>query len=318
VLDILYASLPEPHVSAASFLSCAAAENCDGADRISTLPDEVLVRVVSRLPAKDGARTSVLSSRWARLWRSAPLVLADTHLLPRRGAVSAAVLRTHPGPFPFVSLTCGFMEAVDADRAKLARWFMHLATKRVDELVLVNRPFPLPGLRLPSALFSCPSLRRLLLGAWEFPDTAVLPRGASFPNLLELSLGCVVMKDRDLDFVLAASPVLEFLTLLGSQDRLTARLASHSLRCAHFFVSDVTEVALSDAPCLQRLIFWNPLSIRCGGRKTETRIKILHAPQLSMLGYLEPGAHVLEIGNTIVKVFAFHSTTSIACAAVRK
>jgi hypothetical protein len=42
-----------------------------------------------------------------------------------------------------------------------------------------------------------------------------LPRGASFPNLLELSLGYVVMKDRDLDFVLAASPVLEFLTLLG-------------------------------------------------------------------------------------------------------
>jgi hypothetical protein len=149
-------------------------------------------------------------------------VLADTHLLPRCGDVSAAILRAHPGPFPFVSLTYGFMEAIDVDRTKLTRWFVHLATKRVDELVLVNRPFPLRGLRLPSAFFSCPSLRRLLLGSWEFPDTAVLPHGVSFPNLLELRLDCVVMKDCDLDFVLAASPVLEFPTLLGSQDRLTA------------------------------------------------------------------------------------------------
>jgi hypothetical protein len=42
----------------------------------------------------------------------------------------------------------------------------------------------------------------------------LLPCGASFPDLLELSLGYVVMKDRNLDFMLAASPVLEFLTLL--------------------------------------------------------------------------------------------------------
>jgi hypothetical protein len=75
VLHILYASLLEPHVSAASFLSCTtAAENCGKADRISTLL-EVLICVVSRLPAKDGACTAVLSSHWARLWRSTPLVL---------------------------------------------------------------------------------------------------------------------------------------------------------------------------------------------------------------------------------------------------
>jgi hypothetical protein len=49
VLHILYASLPEPHVSASSFLSyvIAAVENYDGVDHISTLPDEVLIRVIS-------------------------------------------------------------------------------------------------------------------------------------------------------------------------------------------------------------------------------------------------------------------------------
>lgn len=32
------------------------------------------------------------------------------------------------------------------------------------------------------------------------------------------------------------------------------------------------------------------------------RVKIGHAPQLNMLGYLEPGVHLLEIGNSIIKV----------------
>ncbi|CAD6251620.1 unnamed protein product [Miscanthus lutarioriparius] len=118
VLGFIYAYLPKPPVSAAPILSCAAAAEEDGGiDRISGLPDDLLRRIHVRLPAKDGARTAVLSTRWRGLWLSAPLVLAGTHFLPRGGAegrpprpgavtravrraVSAA-LRSHPGPFPF-------------------------------------------------------------------------------------------------------------------------------------------------------------------------------------------------------------------------
>ncbi|KAL6888724.1 hypothetical protein ACP4OV_009750 [Aristida adscensionis] len=318
LLCFLYASLPwPPAVSAAASLSCAAAASDEGVDRISGLPDDLLRRIVSRLPAKDGARTTALSSRWRRVWRSAPLVLVDAHLLPgggaggrpaRRGAASAAArdavsaaLRSHPGPFPFASLTCGFIGDADADRAVLARWFHHLATKGVDELVLVNRPLPLPGLRLPAALFSCAFLRRLYLGAWVFPDTAGLPRGAAFPNLRELVLGAVVMEYRDLQFVLAASPVLESLAVVGNLQPLRARLASRSLRSAQFVLCYIEEVAVVDAPSLDRLFFWRNESQRRRGTNQGTRIKIARAPQLHMLGYLEPGVHVLEIGDTVIK-----------------
>jgi hypothetical protein len=311
VLNFIYGFLPKPSVSVAATLSCAAAEEGDGVDRISGLPDDLLRRVVACLPAKDGARTAVLSTRWRGLWCSAPLVLVDTHFLPRGGAegrppspgvVSRAVRRAvsdalgaHPGPFPFVSLSCQFMGAIDADRAVLARWFQLLATKGVEELAFVNRPSPLVDLRIPAALFNCASLRRLYLGAWRFVETANLPHGASFPSLQELVLGAVTLEDRDLDFLLSASPVLEILAFIGSVKDLRARLSSHSVRCAQFCLCLVEEVSVVDAPCLERLFIW-----RCPS--SSVRVKIGHAPQLRMLGYLEPGVHVLEIGNTVIKV----------------
>jgi hypothetical protein len=316
VLGFLYAYIPKPPVSTAAALSgAAAAEEGEGIDRISGLPDILLRRILSRLPAKDGARTAALSTRWRGLWRSAPLVLVDTQFVPRGGtkgrpprpgpgpashavrrAVDAA-LRAHPGPFPFVSLSCGFMKAVDRDRDVLARWFHHLATKGVDELVFVNRPWPFEKLRLPAALFSCASLRRLYLGAWRFVDTSTLPRGASFPRLQELVLGAVALEDSDLDFLLATSPVLEILAIVGSVHKLNARLASKSLRCAQFCLATHEEVAILDAPSLERLFFWWCLHPHRGGR-----IRIGCAPRLSMLGYLQPGVHALEIGNTVIKV----------------
>ncbi|CAM0946451.1 unnamed protein product [Alopecurus aequalis] len=281
VLNFLYGYLPQPPVSTAASLCSAAAVG--SADRVSRLPDDLLRRVVSLLPAKDGARTTVLSSRWRHLWRSTPLVLVDTHLLPggdadcrpgRAGAASRAVtdavsaaLEAHPGPFPFASLTCNFM--VHADRHLLAR--------------------------------CCASLRRLFLGAWVFPDTATVPRDAAFPNLRELVLGCVIMEDKHLEFVLAVSPVLETLAVVGSWTPLHARLASHSLRCAQFCLSILEEVAVVDAPSLERLFLWKNWGERGRVSRLSTIVKIGHAPKLLILGYLELGLHTLQIGNTIIK-----------------
>uniref|UniRef100_A0ACD5V8K4 Uncharacterized protein n=1 Tax=Avena sativa TaxID=4498 RepID=A0ACD5V8K4_AVESA len=313
VLNFFYAYLPQAPVSTAASLCCAAAT--DSADRVSRLPDDLLRHVVSFLPAKDGARTTVLSSRWRHLWRSAPLILVDTHLLPggdserrpaRAGKASRAVtnavsaaLEAHPGPFPFASLTCSFM--VDADYGLLARWFQLLATKGVHELVFVNRPSPLPDLHLPSAIFSCASLRRLCIGAWVLPDTAALRRRAAFPNLRELLLGCVIMEDKDLEFVLTVSPVLEILTVTGSLNPLRARLTNHSLRCVQFSLSIMKEIAVVDTPNLERLLLWKNWNERHGLSNIITTVEIGHVPKLRVPGYLEPGVHLLQIGNTIIK-----------------
>ncbi|TVU34401.1 hypothetical protein EJB05_16233, partial [Eragrostis curvula] len=317
--------LPNPPVSANAFLSADFSSPSGGdvaVDRVSALPDDLLRDVVSRLPAKDAARTAMLSSRWRPLWRSARLSLVDTNLLPgggnnepppRRakdfGAVTAAVsrvLEAHPGPFRCVALTCVPM---DAHRAELVRWLHLLAVKGVEELVFVNRPWPL-DLPFPAAVFSVASVTRLYLGVWRFPNTATLPRGAAFPNLVELGLGCVVMEDRDLEFVLARSPVLKTLVIYASQRPVNLRIVSRSLWCVQLCRSYVHNVAVEDAPHLERLFLWDTWCDHAT-RDRVTKVKIDQAPVLRIVGHLVPGIHVLEVGDTVIKVGTKASPTTV-------
>ena len=311
--DFVHSLLPFPPVSAAASLSAISSSPGGGSeDRLSALPNAILRDVVSRLPAKDAARTSVLSSRWRPLWRSAPLVLVDAHLLqpaggedaPLRagsGSVTAAVsrvLEAHRGPFRCVNLT---RSSMGAHRAELALWLGLLAVKGVEEFVFVNRPWPL-DFPLPATIFSLASVKRLYLGAWGFPNTSALPRGTAFPHLLELGLCCIAMEGRDLNFLLARSPILQTLVVYLSQKDVNLRIISRSLRCVQLCVSIVHDVSVVDAPRLERLLLWDTVSVD----KVRTRIKFGHAPKLRSVGYLMPGVHVLEVGNTIIKVLFPH------------
>ncbi|TKW03468.1 hypothetical protein SEVIR_7G026300v4 [Setaria viridis] len=311
VLSSIHDALPAPPVSADGDLCILFDAEGGGVDRLSFLPDKLLCDIVSRLPIKDAARAAVLSRRWRPIWRAAPLVLVDTHLLPAGddeipvhldrahsntvAATVSCIFAAHPGPFRCVRLTCCYMEE---DRAQLERWLKIFAVKGIEQLFLINRPWPLAiNKHLPATFFSMATLTRLYLGFWRFPDTSALPRGAAFPCLRELALCGIVMDSRDMDFVLARSPVLEILSVDGHMlPPLRLRIVSHSLRCMQIHSSSVESVTVVDARRLERLFL--------GKRTNESssfKIKIGHAPALRMFGSIELENEELQVGNTTVK-----------------
>ncbi|KAI5000794.1 hypothetical protein ZWY2020_010753 [Hordeum vulgare] len=124
--------LPPPSVSTTVSPSSSSATS-DEDDRINYLHDVLLRNIISRLPTKDAARTTILSSRWRSLWASTPLRLDDAGLVPT--AVTAA-LNSHPGPVTSARLSSEHLAYQEPD--VLDSWFASLAAKNVEELSVVN------------------------------------------------------------------------------------------------------------------------------------------------------------------------------------
>ncbi|KAK3164696.1 hypothetical protein QOZ80_1AG0023300 [Eleusine coracana subsp. coracana] len=299
----ILACLPSHAVVKRATLSGAAVRGLHGQeDRLSALPDDLRRKIVSRLPIKDAVRTTALAHGWRRIWHSTPLSLYDAHLLPSRATVRAvnagiidSVLTGHPGPFIAV-----YLENCFSLETGLAKWSSLLAERGVQDLVLVNLHPPESTGRgpssmcLPADILRCANLRRLYLCFWEFPDTSNLPEGAGvFPYLEELGIIDTRMQGSDLNHMLASSPELKKLALIGGESPKQAHLRGQSLQCVLFWLSVRSKIVVVDAPRLERLIMWYAW---------PEEVRIHSATGLKVLGYFNLGAGKIQIGETVMKV----------------
>jgi hypothetical protein len=287
-------------------------------DLISRLPNAVLGTVISLLPIKDGARTTVLSSRWRPLWRSAAPLNLDAGIALcadalRRASVVSTILSVHPGParrfhFPSICL------ANDADgHAELYRWFHSPALTNLEDLDISydhwNPGYPLP----PSALLRFAStLLAAKIGYWRFPNEIAVAPALSFPLLKRLTLWCVSISPDAFRVVVSACHSLESLLLWDISFEGCLRVSSQSLRSIGFRAgfspnqelvglhpgfSPDQELVIEEAPHLRTMM---TLHVVTDG---ET-IRVTGAPKLEILGPLSPFNFKLEIATVVFEVTA--------------
>ena len=246
-------------------------------DRISDLPDSILVTILSLLPIYEAARSTALASRWRRLFPSTP---SDVQVDTTDAVVRARVRSLIPADLCFPS-------------SDLDGFLQDLAGHCVQEVVLsfsFNRS--MSQRRIPASLFACASLTRLQVSDGIFPETTTTP----LARLTEIHLSHVTISDGTLNSLLSQCTALEYLEmqLLGMGQCRRVHVRSPKLKvlssCGSF-----GELFVEDAPNLE-YVLGNHMHLR------RVRLKIAHAPKLEFLGYLNTSLHSIEIVDNMLKV----------------
>ncbi|AEE33279.1 FBD, F-box and Leucine Rich Repeat domains containing protein [Arabidopsis thaliana] len=187
-------------------------------DKISQLPDELLVKVLSFLSTKDAVSTSILSMRWKSLWMWLPkLEYNFRHYSVSEGQGLArfitSSLRVHKAP-AIESLSLKFRYgAIGSIKPKDIYLWVSLAVhvSNVRELSLKLFNFAELPTKLPKSLCKCKSIVILKLKDEILVD---VPRKVCLPSLKTLFLGRVTYSDANsLHRLLSNCPVLEDLVM---------------------------------------------------------------------------------------------------------
>jgi len=188
-------------------------------DRISVLPEDLLVVILDLLPTKDVVATMILSKRWLSIWTMVR-TLEYTDDMDDESKKSVwwflnKSLQLHKAPV--IDSLCMELgpQCPTTDDVDIGKW----VAKAVDCLVMtltIKLLWSAGPTSLPKSLYSCTSLSELTLSDQILVN---VPSSAYLPSLTELELICVVYKDEDsLVSFLSSCPVLEFLFVLRKID----------------------------------------------------------------------------------------------------
>ncbi|KAJ4798009.1 F-box/RNI-like superfamily protein [Rhynchospora pubera] len=278
-------------------------ENGPKYDLISSLPDCVLSTIISHLPTKDAARTTILSSRWRHLWAFAPLNLDSKNISSGVSQpacsqstcafkdVVSRILERHCGP---VRRFCLAHVCFGGSEPCLREWLDDLSKKGVQEISLKFDP---PCHQLPTGLLTCKSLLSLKLQCSWFPSTSKF--NPCFTSLTELTLSNTIISGRDLKSVLSCCQALQSLSLTDMPFNNPTgvremEICSGSLKSLVVSDSPLRIICIENAPNLEWFLLGTSMV-------PGTWVKVVHAPKMEMLGYLDMGYTKFEAGDTLLE-----------------
>ncbi|CAA7062015.1 unnamed protein product [Microthlaspi erraticum] len=193
-------------------------ETGEEVDRLSNLPDCLLLQVLSNLPMNDVVKSSALSSRWRHLWKEIHrLDLAYENFEEYNTFVS------------FVDRFLGFnsesphLQSVrlwyDSDRvdnseaALVRRWISLVVNRKVKYLHVLDDSWRNDNVEIPPSVYTCESLVRLELNNVTLAD----PKLISLPCLRFIELDSVdSANDSAFQVLISGCPVLERLIIRRS------------------------------------------------------------------------------------------------------
>ncbi|CAL9224354.1 unnamed protein product [Arabidopsis halleri] len=180
-------------------------------DRISGLPDDVVVKILSFVPTKVAVSTSILSKRWEFLWMWLPRLEFISRKPELRDFIDRK-LPLHRAPVIERLRLDLYSPAIKPE--DIRRWIEIAVSRHVRELK-TNYYWENENI-FPSSLFTCKSLVTLKLRRVTLVD---IPSLVCLPSLKTLKLKSVKFVDEEmLQELLSICPVLEDLSVRCDDD----------------------------------------------------------------------------------------------------
>ncbi|ESQ44564.1 hypothetical protein EUTSA_v100034021mg, partial [Eutrema salsugineum] len=186
--------------------------------RISELPDDLLIRILSLVPTKDAVATMFLSKRWLSIWTMVPTLEYKDNEDEEESQKSVwwfleNSLKLHKAPvIDSLCVELGSRCPIDVN---VGKWVENAVDRRVLDLK-IKLVWSADPTSLPTRLYSCESLVTLTLSDKILVD---FPSSSCLTSLRLLKLYSVVYKDEDsvLRF-LSSCPVLKALFVSREND----------------------------------------------------------------------------------------------------
>ncbi|KAL6614576.1 hypothetical protein ACP70R_036846 [Stipagrostis hirtigluma subsp. patula] len=276
-------------------------------DRLSDLPDAILVSILSLIPLDEAARCTVLASRWRRLFSPTLLLDFSAYMPSRRNVLKAvnSVLAAYPTA-PVRSFRADRRFRVDKDTSD-GGWLQELARRGLQELSLDFDLYESQR-RIPAPLFACASLTRLRASHCTFPEIPDAGAGAAPPLacLTEIDLWHVTISEESLNVLLSECTALERVNMQGMGRFGRVHVRSPSLKILNCD-GKIDELFIEYAPSLEwvhgRYMYHKAAS------EEGVRLTVAHAPKLEFLGYLGMNFQAIEFGQTIFTEHQIHVKT---------
>ncbi|KAJ4760845.1 F-box family protein [Rhynchospora pubera] len=180
-------------------------------DFLSSLPSEIIEDILVKLPIKEAARTSVLSSNWKSLWTSMPdLVFNDDRDTTESDLIRRVdkVLQVHQGPILKFEVQVGSDKHVGEEAIR--RWLLALSKNELKDLCLNFDIYQ--NCKVPSILFSYQKLENLEIQGCTISAPQCFHGLKLLRNLILCDCELVGIT---IEKLVSSCPLLESLTLIA-------------------------------------------------------------------------------------------------------